>query len=182
MEIDLFDFYNHVKKKEVLTSFKGNLSSEILTSSLQLIENKLEDLEVSTRLKKRVYNVLVEALQNLFHHIVENPKMNQEKTLSTVVFEVAAIENGFLISTGNCIENSNVEMLKSRIEQINSMDADQLKEHYKEVLNNGMMSDKGGGGLGMIDIARKSAHDLEYNFKKIDNNYSLYTLFVKIVE
>ncbi len=182
MEIDLIDFYNHVEKKEVLTSFKGNLSSEMLTSSLQLVENKLEGLEVPTRLKKKVYNVLVEALQNLFHHIVSNPKMNQEKTLSTVVFEVAAINNGFLISTGNCIKNSNVEKLKSRIEQINLMDTDQLKDHYKQVLNNGMMSDKGGGGLGMIDIARKSGQALDYNFKKIDNNYSLYTLFVKIEE
>jgi hypothetical protein len=80
------------------------------------------------------------------------------------------------------MDNNHVEGLKERIDKINSLEPDALKDFYKEVLNNGIMSDKGGGGLGMIDIARKSAHKLEYDFKKLDDKFTFYSLLVKIGE
>jgi len=48
------------------------------------------------------------------------------------------------------------------------------------VLNNGEMSDKGGGGLGMIDIARKTGEKLNYNFMPVDDSYSFFSLNIKI--
>jgi len=62
------------------------------------------------------------------------------------------------------------------------LDKDGLKSYYKEVLNNGMMSDKGGGGLGMIDIARKSNRKLNYDFQKVDDNHFFYSLNIKIAQ
>ena len=59
---------------------------------------------------------------------------------------------------------------------------DDLKVYYKEVLNNGEMSAKGGGGLGMIDIARKSGKKLEYKFDPIDNSYSFFSLNIKVAQ
>jgi hypothetical protein len=50
------------------------------------------------------------------------------------------------------------------------------------VLNNGEMSLKGGGGLGMIDIARKTGEKLEYNFLEIDNKVSFFTLNIKVTQ
>ena len=58
----------------------------------------------------------------------------------------------------------------------------QLKSYYKEVLNNGEMSAKGGGGLGMIDIARKSGRKLEYRFDPIDDSFSFFSLHVKVAQ
>jgi len=42
------------------------------------------------------------------------------------------------------------------------------------------MSKKGGGGLGLIDIARRSGQKLQYKIREIDNDYSFFTLTVKI--
>ena len=57
---------------------------------------------------------------------------------------------------------------------------EELKDYYKQVLNNGEMSLKGGGGLGMIDIARKTGQKLHYNFQNIDNKVSFFSLNIKI--
>ncbi len=70
--------------------------------------------------------------------------------------------------------------MKRRLDEVNSLDKEQLKEYYKKVLNNGEMSLKGGGGLGMIDIARKTGEKLEYNFLEIDNKVSFFTLNIKV--
>ena len=42
------------------------------------------------------------------------------------------------------------------------------------------MSAKGGGGLGMIDISRKSGQKLDYNFMSVDESCSFFTLNIKI--
>jgi hypothetical protein len=62
------------------------------------------------------------------------------------------------------------------------MSKEELKTYYKEVLSNGVMSEKGGGGLGMIDIARKSGSKLDYKFSVVDEKFSFFSLSIKVVE
>jgi hypothetical protein len=89
-------------------------------------------------------------------------------------------EDGYKIITGNYILNENVSGLKKRIDEINALTKEELKEYYKQVLTNGEMSLKGGGGLGIIDIARKSGEKLEYEFLPITDNISFFILNIKI--
>ena len=57
---------------------------------------------------------------------------------------------------------------------------DELKTLYKEILNNEEFSEKGGGGLGLIDIARRTGQELGFDFKKIDGDYSFFSLDISI--
>ncbi|WP_262885865.1 SiaB family protein kinase [Acidiluteibacter ferrifornacis] len=182
MEIDLYNFYSLMKQDDIILSYKGDVSSDLVTSVLQIVESKMDKLDEPSKIRKKVYNVLVEALQNLYHHISENPGLVGNEDVSSVIFVIGKSEDAYLICTGNYMDNNQVESLRERIDKINSLGTDELKDFYKEVLNNGLMSDKGGGGLGMIDIARKSAHKLEYDFKKLDDKYTFYSLLVKVGE
>lgn len=170
-----------MEKDNIMLSFKGNVTSELLTSVLQIMESKMERLNEPSKIKKKVYNILVEALQNLYHHM---DKSADELTYeyNTVIFMIGKVDEVYCIYTGNYIKNENAEKLKSRLDKINSLDEDELKAHYKEVLNNGMMSEKGGGGLGMIDIARKSGQKLDYEFQKVNDDLSFYSLNIKIAQ
>jgi hypothetical protein len=179
MEINIYDFYKKMEQDNIMLSFKGNVTSELLTSVLQIMESKMERLNEPSKVRKKVYNILVEALQNLYHHLdkqIESPKHGH----GTVIFMIGKNENGYTVFTGNYIKNENADKLKSKLEKINSLDAEELKSYYKEVLNNGMMSDKGGGGLGMIDIARKSGQKLDFEFQQVDSEYSFYSLNINI--
>lgn len=182
MEIDIFDFYKKMEEDNIMLSFKGNVTSELLTSVLQIMESKMEKLDEPSRVKKKVYNILVEALQNLYHHLDKQPD-DPSEGFHTVIFMVGKDHEGnYSIFTGNYIKNENADMLRKRLDKINSLDKDGLKEYYKEVLNNGMMSEKGGGGLGMIDIARKSGQKLDYDFQKVDDKNSFYSLNIKVAQ
>jgi len=162
-----------------MLSFKGNVTSELLTSVLQIMESKMDRLNEPNRIRKKVYNILVEALQNLYHHM-DRQTSTAENGHNTVIFMIGKSKEVYSIFTGNFIRNENIDALKSRLEKINSMKPEELKAFYKEVLNNGMMSEKGGGGLGMIDIARKSGQKLSYDFQQVDNDYSFYSLNINI--
>ena len=179
MEINIFDFYNRMEDDNVMLSFKGNVTSELLTSVLQIMESKMERLNEPSKIKKKVYNILVEALQNLYHHM-EKTSDDLGSNHNTVIFMVGKEEDTYVIYTGNYIKTESAGKLESRLERINSLNPEELKAHYKEVLNNGMMSEKGGGGLGMIDIARKSGQKLGFKFLKVDDELSFYSLKIKV--
>lgn len=180
--LDIFEFYNQMERNKIMLSFKGDVTSELLTSILQIMENKLENIQEEPKIKKKVYNVLVECLQNLYHHLDVSPDSDEEESrvAKSAIFMIGKHENEYNIITGNYILTDNVQSLKSKLDKVNSMDKEQLKDFYKQILSEGEFSSKGGGGLGMIDIARKSGQKLNYNFKLIDNTYSFFSLNIKI--
>lgn len=179
---EIYDLYDQMERKNIMLSFKGDLTSELLNSILSVVEEKLTNFDENPMTRKKVFNVLVELLQNLYHHKGQSPIMQQSTAAAetAVIVMIAKNATGYSIITGNFIENQNVEGLKNRLEDINKMSKSDLKELYKSVLNNGMMSEKGGGGLGMIDIARKSGDKLDYGFIPFDEKNSFFSLNVKV--
>lgn len=178
-KVDIFDIYDKMERNNILLSFKGEVTSDLLTSILQIMENKMEDMQEDVKTRKKVYNVLVECLQNLYHHMDEISETEDEKVRSAI-FTIGKMDDKYTIITGNYIGNENIQGLKKRIDDVNALTKDELKDYYKRILNNGEMSLKGGGGLGMIDIARKTGEKLEYNFLEIDKKVSFFTLNIKI--
>ena len=172
-----------MEQDDVLIAFKGFITSELLTSVLQIMESKMEDLHEAPRTRKKVFNVLVECLQNLYHHIDEFEVLGTIEEVSekkSAIFSISRSLECYNIVTGNFVSNYNVNNLTSKINKVNDLTRDELKSYYKQVLNNGEISEKGGGGLGFIDIAKKSGEKLVYNIREIDENYSFFTLTVKI--
>ena len=70
--------------------------------------------------------------------------------------------------------------LKATIEKINTLNIEQRKGMYREILQNGEFSNKGGAGLGMIDIAIKANAQLNYDFKEYNNEDSFYVFQLNI--
>ncbi|MCK5538492.1 MAG: SiaB family protein kinase [Bacteroidales bacterium] len=179
MSFDLNTWYKNITNGNVLMTYQGEITADLITNVLSTLEDRLELSHEDSKVKKKVYNVLVESLQNLYHHIDEPPSdINLDKNFA--IFVVARVGNGYKISTGNFVKNDRVKMIKDRIDQINYLNKIELKSLYKLILNNEEFSPKGGGGLGMIDIARKSGNKLEYDFVNHNQEYSFFSLNVVI--
>jgi hypothetical protein len=169
-----------MERKNIMLSFKGDLSTDLLTSILQIVENKLDRFGESPKVKKRMFNILVECLQNLYHHIDSPPRSVGSGDQPSVIVMIAKNVTGYSVITGNFMLNDNADWLKQKLEEINAMSSDDIKELYKSVLADGKLSEKGGGGLGMIDIARKSGEKLEFGFIPFGDSRSFFSLNVKV--
>jgi hypothetical protein len=177
--IDIYEYYKNMQSKNIVLAYKGYISEELFNSLLQIAENKLGKIELKSRTRKRVFNILVEILQNIFHHI-DGKDENVEHDFLSVVFLLSKYESDYKIFTGNHILQSKVEELKSKIDFINAMNGEELRAEYRKTLYQGDVSEKGGAGLGIIDIARRSGEKINYNFKQVDEYYSFFSLEVKI--
>jgi uncharacterized protein YfkK (UPF0435 family) len=181
MGFNFDDYYNKLHTGEVLLTYKGSISTEWINSVLEGIESRLDSVNEDAKVKKKMYNVLVEGLQNLFHHVDDLPDDMKDKFDSKFgVLVIQKFEDGYKVSLGNFVTSDKIKYLKDKIDKINSLNADELKDMYKFILNHQKLSAKGGGGLGLVDMARKTGNKLDYHFLEYSPEISFFNLEVKV--
>lgn len=178
---DAYDFYRRMEDDNIILSFKGAFTDDLLTSILHIVEGKMEDLEVDLKKKKRVFNVLVESFQNLYHHIEEMAPdiANNEKDTSAMIV-VKYHKEQFTIITGNFVKSDRIASLKQRLDTVNELGDKELRNLYRSKLENDGRTEKGTAGLGLIDIARKSKNKLEYEIVNVSESIGFFCLSVVI--
>src|SRR6185369_9421568 len=123
--LDNYDFYDKMERNNIILSFKGDITSELLSSILQIMESKLDNMGEDPKVKKKLYNVLVECLQNLYHHMDEvTPDINDKPRAA--IFMVGKTDGAYNILTGNYIKAENVNRLRTRIDEINLLSKEEL--------------------------------------------------------
>jgi hypothetical protein len=153
----------------------------LINMVLDTVEEKLVTGKEHPRTRKKVYNVLVESLQNLYHHVEKVPDGFEDQTSAKFgILSVNKINDGYKIATGNFIRSADVKDLEDKIKRINQSSHEEITELYKFILNHQRISSKGGGGLGLVDIARKTGNKLEYIFKEYDEKNTFFYLNILV--
>ncbi len=81
------------------------------------------------------------------------------------------------MAKSTAVSEAQARELKDKLDQINSLDKDGLKTLYKDIIKSGSgLTDKGGAGLGFVDMARKSGQKLEYGFESLGDGHSFFSL------
>ena len=165
------------QKDNLYYMYRGRFTQRIIVDILELIEKNLLGDQCASKVKKKIYNMLVEGLQNITRHQAKAPSAEYE---DTAMMAMQATEDRFLVTTANLIENKNIPPIRKRIEYINSLSAKEIKKYYKEVLVKGDISDKGGAGLGFIDMARKSGSPLLALFEPVTQDVSYFYFRIEV--
>ncbi|MDR0803110.1 DUF6272 family protein [Fluviicola sp.] len=152
----------------------GSLNQD-LVNSLTL---SVEDFMISTgdhkTLVKHVFSILTEGLQNI---LIYGKKWDNE--LQSLIV-LAYNDQAYRIVLGNLTEFSEKEKLTTYLDCLNTMEEEEMKAFYKETLNNGLISDKGGAGLGFIIMRMKSKSKLNYHFVPVSDDLMLFTISTDI--
>jgi len=183
MSFNVESYFSDVSNGNPIHFYKGNIDSDLINKVLDTVEGKLIKGNEHSKLRKKVYNVLVESLQNLYHHVDKVPEGFEDQTSEKFgILAVNKVENGYRIITGNFVQAENVHKLEEKIKRINRSSHDEITELYKFILNHQRISSKGGGGLGLVDIARKTGNKLEYFFKEYNEDSSFFYLNIMVCE
>ena len=179
----IYSFHKEMLANNFTLVYEGEITHQITKAFTSLTENKMESYSEDAGMKKKVFHVMVECLQNLSKHAEDIKILKNKGYAGNGIFIIGRVgddNEDYHILTGNVIENSRVEELAAFLDKINKLDKNGLKELYKKQMREGTLSAKGGAGLGLIDIARKTGEMLDYSFIEIDENNSFYTLRTKI--
>jgi hypothetical protein len=166
---------------DIVLKYLGNIDSDIINHALDTVEGKMVEVNEHSKLRKKVYNVLVESLQNLYHHVDPVPADFEDQSAERFgLLIVKKIEGGYKIITGNFVNADHIEKLEEKIKRINRSSQEEIKELYKFILNHQKISQKGGGGLGLVDIARKTGNPLDYSFKQYNDKHSFFYMNILV--
>jgi coenzyme F420-reducing hydrogenase delta subunit len=165
----LFSLFKEFENYSLSYVYKGIFNPALTDRILSLAETNMNITGESSKTQKKVYFVMVESLQNITRHQDVN-QTNENHAFFVVQNKVGEYD----LSSGNIIERSKIDDLKEKLDKINSLNADELKVYAKDVLENTGLSEKGGAGLGLIEMARKSGNKLLYDFKSIDDKLSYF--------
>lgn len=174
----IYDLHQTMVEKNLILVYEGEFTQEITKSVLSMAERNMDSFGEESSIKRKVFNVMVECLQNIVKHADEFSSITDSK--NAAIFMIGKEAEEYIISTGNPIIADKVDFLRSKLDEINSLDKEGLKALYKEIIKNGDLSEKGGAGLGFVDMARKSGHKLEYDFAPIDAKSYFFMLKTRI--
>lgn len=176
MESSLNQIHSIMNQENAVLIYSGEFNQEIVKSMLSYAEGKLDSSGIDDLVKKKIFNVMVEMLQNITKH-----QYVEDSTIVQPCFILIEEENHYNLLTGNPIKIDTTEMVAGRINQVNSLNADELKDLYKQARLNSRISDVGGAGLGFIDMARKTENKLDFGFHDINSSiYKYFTLKAQV--
>jgi hypothetical protein len=168
----IYDRYKDLKIKDISLVFEGQVTHQVMKALTGLVEEQLDDVE-DDRVLRRVYHVMVESLQNINRHAEEYVELGHPYPGVGLVL-VAKNDERFQVTTGNIVVNQQVIEISDFLEKLNTMDPDALDDLYKEQMREGILSPRGGAGLGFIDVRRKTGNPLDYSFVMIDDETSFF--------
>jgi hypothetical protein len=171
---DSEELHKQLVDDEILLLYKGDFASDAVMPVLNMIENNLHNQRELVRIRKRVYKMAVEVLQNIAQHARAHEEVREG------LFLIGKKDGHFAMATGNYIDTAAVPELRAHLAKLSMLEQDELSKLFKETLFDGASEPSGRGGLGLVDVAREAGAPLEYNFQEVDEEVTYFSLAARL--
>ena len=174
----VYKFHEQMIENKISLVYEGEINQEITNVFSEMAEAGMDGNEHETT-KKRVYHVMVECLQNICKHAEEKEYTNDVGRGKGILMVSSNLEQ-YSVTTGNIISNNNIDSLAGMLDKINVMNPDEIKTTYKQMIRKARLSEKGGAGLGFIDMVKKTGNPIEYLVHPLDNQISFIVMVSRV--
>ncbi|MBK7384976.1 MAG: hypothetical protein IPI81_16815 [Flavobacteriales bacterium] len=158
----------------VVFHHQGPVDPEVLRALLGAAEEASIRAGDGVGMRKRLFNILVEGLENVLRHTTQDKR-------STAFAVLLDTDEGYRLLLGNALPVATAALLTQRVAILNEMDEADLREHFLKFLANDARTDQGGAGLGLITMARKSARPMVAHVLPCDEFTAYFALEVAML-
>ena len=174
----IYDLHRMMMAQKLILVYQGDFTQETTKTILTMAERSIQTAEEDAAIKRKVFNVMVELLQNIVKH---NAELTQPEIRShNAIFLIGRESDGYTLMSGNPVHKESVPELKDNLSRINALNKNGLKDLYKKIIRDTALSEKGGAGLGFVDMARKSGEHLWFDFPVMSDGYCFFCLKVHV--
>jgi len=168
VEIDLFSsFQDDADKKGIVFYYSGGLSQNVIATMGDILKQRLDNNDIKGVVTKKLFSSFIEMIQNALHYSPLVPDSNVEKIGAVAVGKA---DEHFYIVCGNLVDKKYVNRISEKIDLVNSMTRDEVKQAYRTQLKNENHNEdevSKGAGLGLLTLARDSISAIEYSFRDV---------------
>ncbi len=173
----VLNIYDELFSNGIYLVYLGDFNHEVTKMFTSMAEDDLERKSEDHATIRKVYHVMVETLQNLSRH---SDELTDDGSFGKGLFMIGKKDDSYYIITANRVSEQKKDNLKEAFDEINQASKEELKEMWVQQIKHGKLSEKGGAGLGLIDIARKTTGNHDYQFIPFEDGNYFFILKVEI--
>ncbi len=161
---------------EEIISYRGVLNFETIGILLSELKFKKITYHIHQAIYKKIITLMIESLENIFKYsenfrefVNQNPEHNPS-------FVLSRSDCCYEIEINNPLKKTDRSSLSSKLDKINTLDYKGIKHEYRKTITNGQFTEKGGAGLGFLEMAKVTRNKLKYNIEKINSEFDCFRL------
>ena len=189
--LDMREYAGVIEKLNIKVIYSGPMWEEGTKGLAEMVRTHLSHDQIKGYASKAIFSVFVEQVTNMLMYSAEKEQypMPPNDELADVSIGTVIMGNKtdkrdtFFVQTKNAVNNENIAFLKERINCLNTLDKNELRQFYKEKMRSDNDNPESqGAGLGLIEIARRSTAPLECLFEPMTEGLSFFTMYVEITQ
>lgn len=172
----IYDHFRDIEKDDLEYVYRGEVTAHLVMSILELAKSNLAKADDTRKMRSRIYYIMGEGLQNITAH----QATGGDAADSSAIVVIYKKRHKYIIATGNLMNRTSEAALREKLEKINHLDAEGLKEFSREIRTMVGFNEDGGASLGLIEMAKRSGNKLDYLIKPVDDAHSYFYLTTEI--
>jgi hypothetical protein len=162
-----------------ILNYHGPVDPENIDKILKILKQNRGFRNLSLPVSKRLYGIVVECLENISNYSVtlDSPDIEQEPYII-----VSAEKANIKVIAGNPVSSASTGNIMRKLDELNRLDQAQLKTCFVNKLDDNYQITGNGAGLGLIYMAFITGRRLNYNFKQLNDRYSLFNLEISLMK
>lgn len=168
-----YPLYRNMLDNGILFIYHGPITPDLVIDVLALVEHRLDDSKEDRRISKKLFNIMVESFV-----------LGEDGHRNYALMVLRRLPYMYTVSMGRRIASSSVHRVKSFLDWVNTLSAEQLREVYQILLENSSSDIPAYVGeipsISILDLARKSGEKLYYFFEYLDDADTFLSLEARI--
>jgi len=171
---------NHIK-----VIYSGPVWASGIDGMAEMLLKRLEFDDIPLNASQSVFSIFVEQMNNMMMYSADKEhRTNSEGNpleISKGIFILGVQDTEYFIQCGNVVTNYSAEILKTRIDYLNTLDKKGLRQYYKQQMHaeNTNLESKG-AGVGLIEIARRASAPIDYEFEPYGDGLQYFTIYITV--
>ena len=185
MMLNMLEYANTCKNLNINISYNGPMWNDGIKGIAEMVKTRLSYEDMPLNVSKVIFSVFVEQITNILMHSADKGQFGQaeNENVSIGMLVLGNKDRSYFIQTGNAIKNKYIEIIKGKIDHLNSLDKKELRQFYNEKMRNENDNPESkGAGLGLIEIAKRATAPIRYSFEPIEDGLSYFSLYVEIAQ
>ncbi|MFW5852297.1 MAG: DUF6272 family protein [Bacteroidota bacterium] len=163
-----------MEEKKIYSFSSDVIDYDSVNEALTSISNLVDTMHFPPQLQRSLYMISAECFDNMYKH--------SQQVLSDfpVFFEIFYCCDKIRLVSSNPVSTKSAQKIQTYLRFLNYLSDEELKAHYLTTIKTEKKTKKGGAGLGLLILKRKTNCPFEYNFEQKSKKTTIFTLELKL--
>jgi len=179
--VNVDNIQNMVEKDGIIfLTYGGFLTQTLIAGMTEALEKEAEHHDLKAGMANNIFTIFIELAQNVMNYSKSVNKGCKEVKSEGLIVVGKDDNMNYFIHSQNVIAKEDMDKIKPKLDEIETLNREELKKRYRELRRSGRDSHKKGGGIGFYEIAKRS-DSIKYEFKKVNDEKYYFHFISKIM-